>query len=55
MAKFTNSQIAADLNLWNEYFNTSALMTDEDFHALIESLATRGRPPRRNHRRNEAA
>lgn len=27
-------EIAADIDLWNEYFNVSALMTDNDFHAL---------------------
>lgn len=35
MAKYTNAQIAADLDLWNEYFNTSALMTGEEFHEMI--------------------
>lgn len=34
MAKYTNAQIAGSLSLWNEYFNTSALMTDEEFHAM---------------------
>jgi hypothetical protein len=34
MAKYTNAQIAGSLDLWNEYFNTSALMTDEEFHTL---------------------
>lgn len=33
--KYTNAEIAANLNLWNEYFNTSAMMTDEEFHAMI--------------------
>ena len=33
MIKYTNEQIAGNLNLWNEYFNTSAMMTDEEFHA----------------------
>jgi hypothetical protein len=28
-----NAEIAADLNLWNEYYNVSALMTDEEFEA----------------------
>lgn len=32
--KYTNAEIAANLNLWNEYFNTSAMMTDEEFHAM---------------------
>lgn len=32
--KYTNEQIANDLNLWNEYFNTAALMRDEEFHAM---------------------
>jgi len=32
--KYTNTQIAADLNLWNEYFNTAALMSDDEFHAM---------------------
>ena len=27
-------QIAGKLSLWNEYFNTSAMMTDEEFHAM---------------------
>jgi len=34
MTKYTNAQIADDLNLWDEYFNTSAVMTDEEFHAM---------------------
>ncbi len=34
MSKYTNAQIADDLSLWNEYFNTSALMTDDEFHAM---------------------
>ncbi len=34
MTTYTNAEIASDLNLWNEYFNTSALMTDEEFHAM---------------------
>jgi hypothetical protein len=34
MPKYTNEQIAGNLNLWNEYFNTSAMMTDEEFHAM---------------------
>jgi hypothetical protein len=34
MAKYTNAEIAGDLSLWNEYFNTSALMTDEEFYAM---------------------
>ena len=33
MIKYTNEQIAGNLNLWNEYFNTSGMMTDEEFHA----------------------
>lgn len=33
VTKYTNAEIAANLNLWNEYFNTSAMMTDEEFHA----------------------
>ena len=31
-----NAQIAADLNLWNEYFNIDAMMTDEEFYAMTE-------------------
>ena len=31
-----NAQIAADLNLWNEYFNVDAMMTDEEFYAMSE-------------------
>ena len=31
-----NAQIAADLNLWNEYFNTEANMTDEEFYSMTE-------------------
>lgn len=34
MTKYTNEQIAGNLNLWNEYFNTSAMMADEEFHAM---------------------
>ena len=34
MPKYTNEQIAGNLNLWNEYFNTAAMMTDEEFHAM---------------------
>ena len=34
MAKYTNEQIAQSLNLWNEYFNVDALMTDEEFNAM---------------------
>ena len=34
MSKYTNAQIAASLKLWNEYFNTSDLMTDDEFHAM---------------------
>lgn len=32
--KYTNAEIAASLNLWNEYFNTSAVLTDEEFHEM---------------------
>ena len=31
-----NAQIAADINLWNEYFNVDAMMTDEEFYAMSE-------------------
>ena len=31
-----NAQIAADINLWNEYFNTDATMTDEEFYSMTE-------------------
>ena len=34
MSKYTNAQIAASLKLWNEYFNTSGLMTDDEFYAM---------------------
>ncbi len=34
MTKYTNAEIANNLSLWNEYFNVSALMTDEEFHTL---------------------
>lgn len=34
MSKYTNAQIAASLELWNEYFNTSGLMTDDEFYAM---------------------
>ena len=30
----SNVEIAADLDLWNEYYNTNAFMTDEDFSAM---------------------
>ena len=39
MAKYTNAQIAASLELWDEYFNTSGLMSEEEFQAM--SLAER--------------
>ena len=32
--KHTNAQIAANIHLWNEYFNTSALMTDKEFYEM---------------------
>ena len=31
-----NAQIAADINLWNEYFNVDAMMSDEEFYAMSE-------------------
>ena len=34
MSQYTNAQIAASLELWNEYFNTSGLMTDDEFRAM---------------------
>lgn len=34
MSTYTNAQIAADLDLWNEYFNVDALMTDDEFYAM---------------------
>ena len=34
MTKYTNAQIANDLNLWNEYFNVDAMMTDDEFNAM---------------------
>lgn len=34
MSQYTNAQIAANLELWNEYFNTSGLMTDDEFRAM---------------------
>jgi hypothetical protein len=34
MTKYTNAEIADNLGLWNEYFNVSALMTDDEFHAM---------------------
>lgn len=34
MSKYTNAQIAGSLELWNEYFNTSGLMTDDEFNAM---------------------
>jgi hypothetical protein len=34
MSKYTNEQIAGSLSLWNEYFNASSLMTDDEFHAM---------------------
>jgi hypothetical protein len=30
----SNEQIAASLDLWNEYYNASAFMTDEEFEAM---------------------
>jgi hypothetical protein len=34
MKTISNAKIARSLDLWNEYFNTSALMTDAEFHAM---------------------
>lgn len=34
MSKHSYNEIANSLNLWNEYFNTGAAMTDDEFHAL---------------------
>lgn len=34
MSKYTNAQIAASLKLWNEYFNTSGLMADDEFNVM---------------------
>lgn len=34
MTAYTNSQIAKSISLWNEYFNTSGQMTDDEFHAM---------------------
>jgi len=34
MSKYTNEQIATDIELWNEYFNTLAVMSDEEFYSL---------------------
>lgn len=34
MSKHNLYEIASDLCLWNEYFNTSALMTDAEFRAM---------------------
>ena len=31
---YTNAQIAANLNLWNEYFNVDAAMDADEFDAL---------------------
>lgn len=28
------NEIASDLALWNEFFNTDAAMTDEEFHEM---------------------
>lgn len=30
----TYAEIANDLALWNEYFNTDGAMTDDEFYAL---------------------
>jgi len=30
----SNEQVAASLDLWNEYYNTSAFMTDEEYKAM---------------------
>ena len=32
MRTYTNAEIAADISLWNEYFNPAGAMTDEEFH-----------------------
>ena len=34
MSKHNLYTIATDLDLWNEHFNVSALMTDGEFHAM---------------------
>jgi hypothetical protein len=34
MSKYTNREIAESLALWNEYFNVSSVMSDEEFYAL---------------------
>ena len=34
MSTYTNEQIAADIDLWNEYFNVNAIMTDDEFHIM---------------------
>ena len=36
MSKYTNAEIAASLNLWNDYFNVDGAMTDEEFFDLDE-------------------
>lgn len=34
MSEHNLYEIASDLDLWNEYFNTSALMTDDDYESM---------------------
>ena len=34
MIEYTHRQVAENIDLWDEYFNTSALMSAEDFHAM---------------------
>lgn len=34
MSEYRNEQIATNIDLWNEYFNTSALMSDEEFYSM---------------------
>jgi hypothetical protein len=36
MSKYTNAEIAASLNLWNDYFNVDGTMTDEEFFDMDE-------------------
>lgn len=30
----TNHEVASSLNLWNEYFNVDAMMSDEEFEEM---------------------
>lgn len=34
MSKYRNEQVAANIDLWNEYFNVDAVMSDDEFYSM---------------------